>query len=297
MVAASLYYLDLCIDIRFRALTDTQRSSLTGPLFRGALGNRLRMLTCTTGLPDCVTCPLNANCLFPAFFAPGDAPRPFFLRTPVVTADDTGWFRLTLVGSAISQLPILVAAIRDMGWGCTDANIKFDVTGLRAWTNAGWVPIGGGYSGIDPVCRFADVARGLEEQPVRRAAVVIVTPLQLASEGRWVSRVEAQAFLLRLVERVDALSTLYCGASLPRQPWAKEAVLGATVIKDNTRLLKAGAESHRQRKNVDVSGLMGEFELAGDLTPFAPYLWCLPALGVGKKTTRGCGECEVTLHG
>jgi len=310
MSAESLHYLDLCFDLKFAELTDRHVTALTSPAFRGALGTRLRRMCCTANLPDCEPCPLKDYCAFPAFFAPietarkpahlarvNSMPRPFFLRAPGANDALDGELRLTLVGRAASQLPLVVAAIRDMGFGCTDQQIRYTVTGIRALTHGGWQAIGDGRPHLaDPFMRFSDIARSLSGITVRKAVVSLLTPLQLAADGTLIDRINPQAFLQRMVERIESLNALYCDGPVNGRPWAADRAQTIRLGRSRVEMLEGATRSRRHGREVSVDGLVGNFELEGDLSPFAPYLACLPALGVGKKTTRGCGECDVQLY-
>ena len=44
---------------------------------------------------------------------------------------------------------------------------------------------------------------------------------------------------------------------------------------------------------MDFSGLTGEVEYEGDLSPFVPWLYAAQTLHVGRNTTFGMGKLEV----
>lgn len=51
--------------------------------------------------------------------------------------------------------------------------------------------------------------------------------------------------------------------------------------------------SNRLQEKMDFSGLMGEIEFAGDITPFVPWLSAAEVLHIGRNTTFGMGQVEV----
>ena len=105
---------------------------------------------------------------------------------------------------------------------------------------------------------------------------------------------DAGAFLRQLVMRMENLNVLYCGGRPDPVDWIRKALPHVRLRSERTHGVKARMPS-RRGQDLNVGGLVGEFELEGDLAPFAPYLACISAIGVGKKTTRGCGECHVEL--
>ncbi|MFN3595527.1 MAG: CRISPR system precrRNA processing endoribonuclease RAMP protein Cas6, partial [Thiobacillaceae bacterium] len=54
--------------------------------------------------------------------------------------------------------------------------------------------------------------------------------------------------------------------------------------------------SSRQQKKMDLGGVVGEWRLVGDLSPFAPFLHLGQWLHVGKEATFGLGGYRLTGH-
>ena len=51
--------------------------------------------------------------------------------------------------------------------------------------------------------------------------------------------------------------------------------------------------SNRLHGKMDFSGLIGELEYAGELTPFVPWLATAEVLHIGRNTTFGMGNIQV----
>ena len=65
------------------------------------------------------------------------------------------------------------------------------------------------------------------------------------------------------------------------------------TTKEDLRLEQLNRYSNRLREKMDFSGLLGELEFEGDLTPFVPWLFAAQILHIGRNTTFGMGRIEV----
>ena len=65
------------------------------------------------------------------------------------------------------------------------------------------------------------------------------------------------------------------------------------TTKEDLRLEQVERYSNRMKGKMDLSGLLGELEFAGDLTPFVPWLLAAQILHIGRNTTFGMGRVEV----
>jgi hypothetical protein len=54
--------------------------------------------------------------------------------------------------------------------------------------------------------------------------------------------------------------------------------------------------SARQAKETPLGGVMGTWELKGELTPLLPWLWLGQWLHLGKGTTMGMGQYSLDAH-
>ena len=124
--------------------------------------------------------------------------------------------------------------------------------------------------------------------------IKISTPLRIRHGGRLVENLSFQTLIRNITNRIIALTERYGG-------WAdrKEAEmlqgLAAEVrtVKEELHLEHMKRYSNRSNGKMDVSGLMGELEYEGNLTPFVPWLDAAQKLHVGRNTTFGMGRIQV----
>ena len=65
------------------------------------------------------------------------------------------------------------------------------------------------------------------------------------------------------------------------------------TIKENLKVEEIDRYSNRLQEKMDFSGLLGEIEFVGDLTPFVPWLHMAEILHIGRNTTFGMGKIQV----
>ena len=51
--------------------------------------------------------------------------------------------------------------------------------------------------------------------------------------------------------------------------------------------------SNRLGQKMDFSGLLGNVQFEGNITPFVPWLYAAQILHIGRNTTFGMGKIEV----
>ena len=64
-------------------------------------------------------------------------------------------------------------------------------------------------------------------------------------------------------------------------------------MREELRVERMERYSNRINGKMDFSGLTGEVEYEGDLSPFVPWLYAAQKLHVGRNTTFGMGKLEV----
>jgi hypothetical protein len=122
----------LPLRVSARARERLQLPANPGSSLRGAFGMALKRLVCVRpDLSRCAPCPMLAGCAYPQIFEPQaragepgtkgfqDLPRPYVVRIPageqVVPPGSALSWGMTLVGSAVQQLPYFALAWRAMG--------------------------------------------------------------------------------------------------------------------------------------------------------------------------------------
>ena len=64
-------------------------------------------------------------------------------------------------------------------------------------------------------------------------------------------------------------------------------------MREELRVERMERYSNRINGKMDFSGLMGEVEYEGELSPFVPWLCAAQVLHIGRNTTFGMGKIEV----
>lgn len=297
------------------------RGLVTGPAVRGAFGYRLRALSCVTGTTECAGCGLAAWCPYGRVFETPNlgtaarlrgtdkAPHPFILKMPRAV-DGHLLIHMTIVGDGLRDLPMIVHALRTLGdgflartGGDKSVNVRFSIDQVllrtSAWTDE---PL---YAGAPwpadrpPSIRLSDLAAALAGRSMNRARLLFLSPTLIVSGGEPIRRgLTFDAFLERLLHRLDVLSSCFCGSSLDDDERERVRVLGGqvSVVHDDLRWEKASRTSTRSAtrdSQLPLDGLVGSWELSGPMTELMPYLLAGQAASVGKNTSSGCGDYVV----
>jgi hypothetical protein len=300
---------------RYRLEFETERAlhlpEYAGSALRGVFGHALRRLACVTRERDCKRCALYRRCPYPQIFEtppPPEArrvyseiPHPFVVEPPPWGTREHApgsvlRFHLVLIGPALRQLPLVLAAWQRAlagGVGPADGAARL----LRVWAEG--VP--------DPVLPDprAELAAHTAALPLPRpdaapSAVTLefTTPLRLKRDGHalGVGSLTPQDLLMALVRRVADLAEMHLGVRLgwdfPALKRAAAQVQGRKALdwRDWTRY------SQRQQQAMTLGGAVGHWHLAGDLRPFWPLLYLGQWLHVGGKATFGLGRYDLSFH-
>jgi hypothetical protein len=121
----------------------------------------------------------------------------------------------------------------------------------------------------------------------------ITTPLRLQSQGHPVppENLRPRTLFTALLRRASLLFELHAGmppvgADASRLAAAAERLTDERSLqwKDWTRF------SSRQKREMTLGGVIGEWKLSGDLDELLPWFWLGQWLHVGKETTMGMGK-------
>jgi hypothetical protein len=300
---AARYRLD-CV-----AETPVHFREYAGSTLRGAFGHALKRAVCMTHQPDCKACALYRTCPYPAVFAPpapeahrvqkfSDIPAPYVIEPMSwgekhYTPGEGFSFHVVLIGRALAHLPIVLhawqrALAHGVGVGDGRARLaRVDQVGQGADT---------------PVYDARD-GRVLEHTatlpppaPVPpRATLRFHTQLRLQHEGRPLGPqdIRVDRLLVGLVKRTSLIAEFHAGQP-PALDFA-DLTNRAKTIRDERRLVWRDwtRYSNRQKQEMQLGGVIGEWTLEGDLAPFWPYLHLGQWLHVGKNATFGLGHYQL----
>lgn len=297
-------------------------------LWRGAFGAVFRSLVCHDEDLMCEVCPLRSACPFPRVFAPSipegrpeilrlrDPPRPFVLIDPqpeaaTLAAGVPLALGLTVVGTAVVDLPYFVVALRrlgDVGLGRTRVRFRVDsVRCLDADAMPGAIVYALGTDVVRPAraaLRARDLARP-GDAAARRARVRFVTPTDVrgtAAPGTEATPGDGPAFgilVRRARDRAGALATFFGGGPLGGDPRALGTLAdGVRTVSSEIGRVDLARRSSRTGQRHALGGVVGAAIYEGEGVAAAmPWLRVAEVLGVGKHATFGQGRIAVEVVG
>jgi hypothetical protein len=282
---------------------DLTLPGFSGSMLRGAFGHALKRGVCVTGLGDCKSCALYRNCSYPAIF---ETPPPLNCRRnysqiagPYVVEPSgvaTGRlvrgspfeFDLVLIGPALRELPLIaIAWRRALERDLCDGHGGVLLGSIHS--EDGVMVLRPGDDSPKPHSRHVLVPpapMGLD-----RLDVVFETPLALRRDGKDLdaATIKPRDFLMSLIRRISDLATMQLGVELPIDyaSLSRQATdIGGT---SEFRQKRWSRYSSRQRRSMPMTGLIGRWQLTGDLMSFWPFLYLGQWLHVGKKCSFGFG--------
>jgi hypothetical protein len=279
-----------------------------GSTLRGAFGHALRRLACMTRAPECPGCPLHSTCPYPGIFAPppvdhtlqkfGQPPRPYIIEPAFwgeshFAVGDSLYFDLVLVGRALRELPLVALAwqralAHGIGPGggtatiSTISKIAFDGESKVVFTIE------------DGIIQRHDTPAPQPPEPAVAGQVTLrfTSPLRLLENDRALppGSLTPRTLLLAIARRASLMAEFH-GAGAPGWDF-RELVAAAATVDGEKRLEWKDwiRRSARQQQTMHWGGVVGEWTLRGNLTPFLPALHIGQWLHVGKETVFGLGR-------
>jgi hypothetical protein len=323
----------LPLDVTLRTAAPQRLPPFLGSAAHGTLARALYHTVCAfPRRTACMGCPLYTRCAYPALFAT-PAPAHEQLRAlgirdeaprPLVLAPEAGWtrpsgnpfrldagveipMRVTLIGRAAADLPIVVVALKkmaDRGLGvAAETDLSQKARPRRVALSLTRIATGGAnqtiYDGDSDV--YTPAAAGdpaLTGGPAPTSIRMhLVSPLRLKRNGRFLSNVTPLDFLLTLARRASALNVLY-GNGEPVVDEAEVATKAAdvAVIETNLRRVHVTRYSTRQQRRMQWPGLTGHLHWGG---PGLAAVWPLLRFGelvqLGKGAALGFGRYRLEI--
>jgi hypothetical protein len=296
----------------FRMEDDLRLPEYSGSLLRGQFGAALRRTACMTGARECTPCPLYRTCPYPAIFeAPppeahalqrfSEVPNPYVVEPPPlgtrhVADGEPISFHLVLVGRALDQLPLIAYALQRAfahGIGRARARGRIEDIALEAPDR----PESIWDAEQSRICPHEHNLAVPHLPDVDAITLKITTPLRLQNQGHAIppDRLQPRTLFTALLRRSSLLFELH--AALPGLAAdASHLAASADRLTDARRLeWKDWTRfSSRQDREMTLGGVIGEWQLAGDLRELLPWFWLGQWLHVGKNATMGMGMYSLT---
>lgn len=280
-----------------------------GALFRGGFGRFFRDLVCQTRMPTCQGCPHLEVCPYSTVFETPviaerftvlrkypNAPHPFVLAPPLdartfVPARSELNIGLTLIGYGIEAVPHFVRAFQAMGdSGCFGGPFQ-----IKRLTSA--IEPLASLDASAPVVPDSFLLQPQAETPnVGRVHLRFLTPLRLRTDGRYNSAPTFVHIFQALLRRLHLLSVIFGGGAADAaalRPLLARADAVATKSA-SFRLFEWSRTSGRQKRRIDMDGVLGDLTAEGEIGELIPFLRAGEWLHVGSGTSMGMGKYQIT---
>lgn len=320
-----------CFRYRFelRALSRLELNSFAGATLRGGFGHVFKRSVCIWPPGDCPRCLLKSTCAYPYVFetAPSpqaeqlrgidQVPRPFVLEPPlqeVVHQGESLPFHLILVGRAQEFFPYFLFTFSQLGQaGLGPGRGQFEIQEVVAVNGNREESV---YNTKDGALKslalpltsaeLAAICKSWQERLLAakkcQLTIRFETPVRIVQEGKPRADLTFQDLIRALLRRLSSLCYFHCGQSLDLDfPALKEQAGTICTEASDLHWQQQGRFSGRQRRAIDMSGLVGRITFAAahpeDFFPFLPLLAAGEWVHVGKGCVMGLGKYQVELPG
>jgi len=289
-----------------------------GSTLRGGLGYVFKRSVCAQPQKKrCDGCLLIENCAYAYLFEthpPSDSdalsthravPRPFVIEPPLdrrteIPAGEKLSFRLVLIGRAVEHVPYFLIAARELGeaglgrgrgeYTLRDVDSVHPLSGQEAPVYDGQALLG---TGLEVTAE--QVEAWAERLPRDQLTIRFLTPARLKHRGKYArTSLDFHILTRALLRRLSSMAYFHCG-----EQWETDYpgwVARAERVEAGGTDLRWGRwerYSGRQRRRIDMGGVVGDVTYAGDLAPFHPLLALGQWLHVGKGAVFGNGLYRV----
>lgn len=201
-------------------------------------------------------------------------------------------FEFLLFGNAVEYLPSLIRALEKIHrFGLGARRYPFSLSKIiNSQTQRFiWRKERSLVSNVDTV-----TVPCYELQDVTGVVIKICTPLRIRHGGKLVKNISFQTLIRNITNRVISITERYGGwADQIEAERVQSLAAEVRTVREELRVERMERYSNRINGKMDFSGLTGEVEYAGDLSPFVPWLYAAQTLHVGRNTTFGMGKIEV----
>ncbi len=315
------------LEFTVQAVTPLELDDFSGAALRGNFFNAIWQRFCTNkGAPSCAACPLHDSCPVSALVAPlreenprgQDIPRPYVIIPPQeegrrYQVGEQFSFGMTLIGSIVQLLPYILLSMKQLeqeGLGHRLEENKWQRGRFQVERVECYHPFTRDrqtiYEKGDLRIQVPVITVQPQEHRIRAASLntekitlCFVTPLRLVDRERIVNQARFSPLVQRLLERYSALDRYYGNHELNIDWEEKSAWLhladGIECSQDNTRWQDLRSYSNRQKRAMQIGGLVGTATFVGNLTPFLELLVIGELIHVGKNVVKGDGWYRIVV--
>lgn len=305
--------------VTLRALEPVHLPPFPGSKLEGAFGRALYRLACTQPQREtCQGCPLQTICPYGLSYAPRlpeglkvsslvTPPRPIIFRVAYgeeryLAPGDTLTFGLVVVGHAVTQLPYLLAALREVGQdglGRTRGRLELEeVQSVQPYTGEEVNLL----RGTDLEVNLSPLllrAGELPPVPGERLRLHLRSPLHIKVGGQMAEDLHFPVLLRALQRRVSNLEQIYGGAASLGADFTRLPLLAREVetVWQDLHFVSQLRKGSRPQQKTNMEGVVGTLEYRGDFTPFTTLMRYGEQLGVGKWAHFGAGLYDLEVAG
>lgn len=282
-------------------------SSFLESTIRGGFGCLFKKTVCINRHVECQDCDFRQTCVYHYVFETlppegtkimrkyNKVPHPF---TFFLVSNDANRIvlELKLFGDSTKYLPYFIHSFIALGKrGLGKKHVKFELYRVRNMV-----------SGKDIFKDGKMTSTGLnttnfiiednEYQDVEKVNIYLKSPLAIRKEGKLLTKIVPETFIITLLRRIGNISYFHGGTELDIDYKSiKELSKTYKVTRDNTRAVSRSRFSTRQKKRINMIGLIGDFTLEGKLGPVYSYLKLGEIIHVGRGTSFGQGRYEMEV--
>jgi hypothetical protein len=299
--------------VSFKALETIHISAYKGSAFRGCLGDALRRIACRyNSYKLCEKCRFNQSCSLSLLYSSPlpanhalfgkytNPPRPYILnpmpgQQTTIDKDEMFFFDLTLVGSAVEHLQVLVQAFQTMGeLGLGTLQSKFEPVKLEHFVPMyGFMPL----PVFAPPTEIAPVVLPFKKF-TGKVQLRFIHPVRFLSGGEPYREVPSFGMLAEnLAQRLALLAHLYCGAEWINTEGIAAGCSNISVINQNLEWKDWIRYSGKQGMKQNYDGHLGTITYTGELAPWQKLLNMGCWLHTGSTATFGLGKYEIEMNG
>jgi hypothetical protein len=303
-----------------QAETAIHLNAAAGGQIRGALWSALSKMVCpdpaARANPDHQQhCPLCRLMHLETVSARGINPaRPFAIRPPLNARIEQAQtlevgrcfnFQIVLFGDAAGYIPYIVQAVYRVGkLGIGAGRGRFRLLRVKeknpfTRATANLYLAGSSLRPATQPILSADIQAAANQLTTDRIAIHFLTPTQITQEKRTLKSLQLPSIIARLLERCQAIETIYSDTDKPHEVWRDlhfnlhQAARKLQVERDDTRWVDVWSRSRRAGHLDNIGGLVGTITFIGDIAPLRYWLAYGQLLHVGKNAVKGNGWYEI----
>jgi len=278
-----------------------------GSTLRGALGNVLRELSCSSGQDDCSKCHNKLVCPYTYCFSYHNPeqegwmkgietkPNPFVIEPPLngktrYLPKDTLQFGILLIERSIDFLPYFIVSLQKMGDnGLGFRRGRFELVKVENESTGDIIFEKEHFNIVEPQRILWSDETG--KYPAEELSLYFLTPFRFKMEGKIYDSLNFEIIMRNIFRRASMLAASYGNKvwELNYKSFLEDARQIA-IKKADLRWYDWERYSNRTQCRIAMGGIKGEIIFKGNLTPFIPFIQLGSIIHIGKACTMGLGK-------